>query len=552
MQVELRDPKIIMKLSRLGSFHQSKLSFLRSFLKEFKDWEYNRNLFDLDENGYGRAVYSFSKKNRTYSLVCFANKISDQERSDRVIATKWDAAFVLHDGIPSKKDIERLELNVPKQEVGRLSYKELTLSRANKSVRAFKHVVDSLSNGKQPDKEFLSKVGYLYRTTAVYGSGKFGLADRFRIKNREEICGPFRLEMMLVYLVRQFTFDQVNHIANHRNPKNFVKLDKEICRNLGIGNSTGLGMAPFIVNHPTLLNNWILAREKALKKVREVKNVQKEDFDIFVQCLKKSIKNVTSWNTDSEFQKNKIKQLITDLNKLLVHIDSFSFQDDFGFNKLYLWVEENLDLECSEYIVSMMLEPYDSIINPLVHEMSSEEEKFFNIPGDRTVLDLRNILEEKYADILKIDFSKKESNENFWFISKNKEEPRIAKRYNEQGSDLEQPLAIARDIKNLYERISNQKNSLNIGRFLIENNDLRHVVRRAFISEKFPYSEIQDNTIGSNLMPIDMLRLKLSFFGAVKFDPKSDKWLRISMFQGAPLPNELKKFNDYWVYNSLN
>ena len=552
MQVQLRDPKIIMKLSRLGSFHQSKLSFLRSFLKEFKDWEYNRNLFDLDENGHGRVVYSFSKKNRIYSLICFANKISDEERSDRVIATKWDAAFVLHDGIPSKKDIERLEFNVPKQEIGRLSYKELTLSRANKSVRAFEHVVDNLSNGNQPDKEFLSKVGYLYRTTAVYGSGKFGLADRFRIKNREEINGPFRLEMMLVYLVRQFTFDQVNHIAKNRNPKNFVELDKEISRNLGIGNSTGLGMAPFIVNHPTLLNNWILAREKALKKVREIKNIKKEDFEIFIDCLKKSLKNITSWNTDSEFQKNKIKQLIIDLNKLLTFINTFNFQEDHGYNKLYLWVEENLDLECSEYIVSMMLEPYDSIVDPLIQEMSSEEEKFFNIPGERTVLDLRNILEEKYSDILRIDFNKKESNENFWFISKNKEEPRLANRYHEQGSDLEQPLAIARDINKLYEKISNQKNSLKIGRFLIENNDLRHVVRRAFISEKFPYSEIQDNTIGSNLMPIDMLRLKLSFFGAVKFDPKSDKWLRINMFQGAPLPNELKNFNDYWVYNSLN
>ena len=87
---------------------------------------------------------------------------------------------------------------------------------------------------------------------------------------------------------------------------------------------------------------------------------------------------------------------------------------------------------------------------------------------------------------------------------------------------------------------------------MIENNDLRHVVRRAFIVEKFPYSEIQDNTIGSNLMPIDMLRLKLSFFGALKFDPKSDKWLRICMFQGAPLPTDLKNFDDYWVYNSLN
>ena len=196
-----------------------------------------------------------------------------------------------------------------------------------------------------------------------------------------------------------------------------------------------------------------------------------------------------------------------------------------------------------------MFEPYDFIIDPLIKEMSSEEEKFFNIPGERTVQDLRNILEEKYSDILKIDFEKKESNENFWFISKNKEEPRLANRYNEKGSELEQPLAIARDIKKLYERISNQKNSLNIGKFLIENNDLRHVVRRAFILEKFPYSEIQDNIIGSNLIPIDMLRLKLSFFGAIKFDPRSDKWLRICMFQGAPLPNELKNFNDYWVYN---
>jgi hypothetical protein len=215
-----------MKLSRLGSFHQSKLSFLRSFLSEFKDWEYKRDLFNLDHEGFGEAVYSFKKKDRVYSLVCFANAIKDEERSDRVIATKWDAAFTLHDGIPSKDDISRLKNEVPKQEVGRLSFKELTLSRANKSLRVFNHVVECLSEGKQPDLDLLSKVGYLYRTTAVYGSGKFGLADRFRIKNREEINGPFRLEMMLVYLVRQFTFDQVNHVAHYKNPKKAEKLNR--------------------------------------------------------------------------------------------------------------------------------------------------------------------------------------------------------------------------------------------------------------------------------------------------------------------------------------
>ena len=552
MEVQLRDPNEIMKLSRLGSFHQSKLSFLRSFLKEFKDWNFERSLFDLDEKGYGVAVYSFSKNERTYSLICFANKISDDERSDRVIATKWDAAFTLYDGVPSKLDIDRLKKNVPKQEGGRLTYKELTLSRANKSIRMFNHVVENLSNGIQPDKKLLSEVGYLYRTTAVYGSGKFGLADRFRIKNRKEIYGPFRLEMMLVYLVRQFTFDQVDHIAKHRNPKKAVKLDNDVSRNLGIGNSTGLGMAPFIVNHPTLLNNWILARETALKKVREIKKINKNQKDIFLSCLKKSLKNISTWNTDSEYQKNKINDLIKDLNKLFTFIEIFDFEGDFAFNKLYLWIEKNLKDECIEYIVSMMLEPYDEIVDPLISGMSSEEEKFFNIPGDRTIEDLRNILEEKYNNILKIDFDDKKNKRNFWFISKNKEEPRYADRYKEIGANLEQPLAIARDIKRLYERINNQKNSLPIGKFLNENNDLRHVVRRAFIIEKFPYSEIQDNTIGSYVIPIDMLRLKLSFFGAVKFDPRSDKWLRICMFQGAPLPNELKNFDDLWVYNSIN
>jgi len=553
MKIDLRSPDIIMKLSKLGSFHQSKLSFLRSFLKEFKDWNYKRDLFELNELGYGTAVYSFKKNDRVYSLICFANKLEGNERSDRVIATKWDAAFTLHDGVPAKQDIERLRNEVPKQEVGRLSYKELTLSRANKSVRVFNHVVDSLSEGKQPDISLLSSVGYLYRTTAVYGSGKFGLADRFRIKDREEIYGPFRLEMMLVYLVRQFTFDQVNHVAKNKNPKKAVSLDHEICRNLGIGNSTGLGMAPFIVNHPTLLNNWVLARETVLKKIREIKMVEKKDSNLFVKYLKKSIKNITSWNTDSEYQQKKIKFLLKDLKNFINFIEKdFNFSSVFAFNKIYLWVEKNSGDECIEYIVSMMMEPYDQIVSPLIKNMSSEEEQYFNIPTNRTVLELRDILESKYKEILKIDFSKSENNQNFWFISKNKEEPRLADRFEEKGSDLEQPLAIARDIHKLYEALSVSKNSSTIDKFLSRNNHLRHVVRRAFIVEKFPYSEIQDNTISKSAVPIDMLRLKLSFFGAVKFDPRSDKWLRICMFQGAPLPEQLKDYNDSWVYNSLN
>ena len=339
--------------------------------------------------------------------------------------------------------------------------------------------------GKQPDLELLSKVGYLYRTTAVYGSGKFGLADRFRIKNREEINGPFRLEMMLVYLVRQFTFDQVNHVAHHKNPKIAVKLDKQICKNLGIGNSTGLGMAPFIVNHPTLLNNWILSRETALKKIREIKEVQEKDANLFIDCVKKSLTNITSWNTDSEYQQNKIKSLLKNIRNFIDYIENnFDFKAEHPFNKIYLWLEQNVCEECIEYVVSIMMEPYNNIIEPLVSNMSSDEDKYFNIPTDRTVNELKKIIENKYPNILDINFDQKESQQNFWFISKNKEEPRLADRFEEHGSELEQPLAIARDIKKLYEKLLSRKRKLNYCAIFIFKFRIKTRNQTSFYSRK--------------------------------------------------------------------
>ena len=111
------------------------------------------------------------------------------------------------------------------------------------------------------------------------------------------------------------------------------------------------------------------------------------------------------------------KELISDLNKFINFLEKdFSFEKDFPFNEIYIWCEKNLGDECIEYIVSLMMEPFDNIVNPLINQMSSEEEKYFTIPTNRKILELRNILEMKYADILQIDFSKKESNQNFWFI----------------------------------------------------------------------------------------------------------------------------------------
>ena len=267
-----RAPDKVMRLSRLGSLHQCRLSFMRQLTRRMarEGWEISRPVFDIDNKGVGRAVYSAKGPNRTYSLVAFAHDLPAEMRSDRVIAEAWDATFTLYDGMPSEADIDRLEANVPLQEAGRISEDELSLSRANRSVRLWAHVVDALASGRQPDAEQIDSVGYLMRTTAVYGSGKFGAADREKIADREEMQAPFQAEMLSVYLTRVFVRDLVQHMARARGGDNTVDLDPAIARRLGIGNSTGLGMAPFIVNHPVLFNNWIIVREEAIARVRSL------------------------------------------------------------------------------------------------------------------------------------------------------------------------------------------------------------------------------------------------------------------------------------------
>ena len=134
----------------------------------------------------------------TYTLVAFSHELDSSQRSDRVIAEAWDATFTLCDGEVDAAQIERLASHVPRQEAGRLEQSEMVLSRANKSVRLFSHVLDALTRGEQPDPEMIDSVGYLFRTTAVYGAGKFGAADRELWADRPEFTGSFQPEMLAV------------------------------------------------------------------------------------------------------------------------------------------------------------------------------------------------------------------------------------------------------------------------------------------------------------------------------------------------------------------
>lgn len=550
-----RDPSTVMRLSRLGSLHQCRLSFMRVLTRRMaRDrWQFSRPVFDIDGKGVGRAVYVAQGPERAYSLVAFAHDLPAEKRSDRVIAEAWDATFTLFDGIPSEADLDLLSQNVPLQEAGRVGESELSLSRANRSVRLWAHVVDSLASGRQPDIRQIQQVGYLMRTTAVYGSGKFGAADREKISDREETRGPFQAEMLSVYLTRTFVRDLVQHMARAKGGRRAVNLDPSIARQLGIGNSTGLGMAPFLINHPVLLNNWIMAREEAIARVRSLETATLDEIVFFQSVFARCKHSVSMWHSEHPIQLSKLEDLHADLAAISDHLSQIDLSQPQPWNRLVIWSETALSEEGQELLASLILEPYGHLIDGLSDCMADENPNLFGIDGSMKLAELRQIIRNSFGWALTLDWSAPEICARVWYVSEEKLEPRLGERFDEPLTDYEQPLAPARDAAAAFATMESWPDTTTVAEFLLKHPEHRHTIRRAQMNRQAPYSEIRDNTIGASVLPIDMLRAKLSFFGATHFDPRSDRWVRICMYAGAPYPDELEQENaDLWVYPEVS
>ena len=80
--------------------------------------------------------------------------------------------------------------------------------------------------------------------------------------------------------------------------------------------------------------------------------------------------------------------------------------------------------------------------------MSNSDDLY--IKSNEKISSLIEFIEKNYQWAIKIDFTKKENSYLFWYISEEKLEPRLGERYNEKGSELEQPLGIGKLVQILY------------------------------------------------------------------------------------------------------
>jgi len=350
-------------------------------------------------------------------------------------------------------------------------------------------------------------------------------------------------------LIRLFTVDQLDHIAKCRAPDKAVKLKPELKRALGIGNATGLGMAPFVVSHPELFHEWFHARETALARVRALDLVSQESIDRATALAQRVLGHLEQWHSgDLEYQ-SRNQRLGEDLKTLLSWLSDGSasgirerFWDDTVRKS-----ETAFGVDAQELLVALLIETYPECVEDLEKSFHSSETRRIDVA--MTVAEFREQFDKQYAWVDQYDFSTDAENTHFWYVSENKLEPRFGRRREEPGADKEMPVAIARDMSALKGGLAAFDQAASLAEFLIAHPEFRHLVRRAQSLSDLPYGEIQDNLIADGTSPLDILRFKLANFGAAKFDPKSALWTRITMFQGAPLPEDLDGdlTDDWWL-----
>lgn len=546
----LRPAARVMDLERLGSHFQSRLSFVRSSMRRMMNekWRIQRTCFDLDAEGFGTAIYRIDTTSAHYHCVIFSMYLPPEKRSDRVIADQWDVSFVLLAGDVDEQQLADLRRNVPLQEAGRFDSRVLVLSRANRSLRNFERFLEALAEGCQPDPRQLAEVGYLYRTTAVYGNGKFGIADFSCLQDTADFTQPFSAQMFTVYLLRHFSIEQIEHMARARNPQRAVGLDPALQRYLGVGNSTGLGMAPFLINHPQLVNQWLWARETALAQVvaqaADLPHAQR-----FQSLLLRARRHLQQTSTEDQRQSGIDQQTLADLEQLAEWFTGQSVNAGL-WSRLQAWAEVNVGAGCQELLVSLLLELYPEQVDPLAEQMSVNEG--FRLNAEMPLNELCDLIESEYRWALEYDLSGAEANHFFWYRSAEKEEPRLGERAMEPGAEKEMQLGIAHNIQRCHRALlayREQHPRQLTAHFLLALPQFKGTVCRLQGMARCAFGEIRANLMDRSMLPIHLLRCKLAFFGAGKFDPKSSRWVRITLFQGAPLVSEIgQPFPDDWNF----
>ncbi|MDQ0240417.1 hypothetical protein [Arthrobacter bambusae] len=553
---KLRTPHEVLSGTDMNGAWATRHSFARSFLRRAaaRRWSVAKTRLDFDAEGCGTAVYSVDAEGRKLSFIAFSRTLDESERTDRVIADAWDVTAALIEGDLNPDREADLRRNVPIQERGRVDPDTIILTRANRSARFFDYVSDCLAAGDQPDVDFIGPSPYLIRSTAFYGNGKFGLKEFADFPPDHPLAVPYRSQMLTAWLLRELSMDMVEHVAREKafqRGTTAASLNAEWSKYLGLGNATGLGMVPFVINHPGYLDAWCRLREVPLAaSLGQDYHPDHPDLARVAELLRQADRYLAEKHALETAPFLRAEAIRPQLQQLLAELQTYRSTGSEPARVL-----DRL------HDVATALSPearglFASIVIELRSDFDDAAEALLTVPdstwADTTMhcWELKQLLDTNYRWVRAYDFTDPERASYYWFSSEANEEPRRALRTGRRPGTVEHCTDIARRISALSEDLERFPAHCSISAFLLAHPAHRFAAARVLQTRPYYYGELRDNLIDAEFLPLSTQRFQLATYGMNNFSPQSTDWLRVTLFSGAPRAADINNGNDAddWLF----
>lgn len=541
----LGDPNDLMRPERLAMLPPSRLSASRALMNRMirERWRIELRHFEIDERSHGEAIYRIDAGGQLFEFIAFSFEPKLEGRTGRIIGTNWDMMGSLVEGEATREVIDRTAIELPKLYAGRAGVSTLVWCRSNRSLRAFDHTVDRLAAGEQPDVAELASIGYLMRNTGLDGNGTFGTRSYLSLEPGHALQAPYHAQMLAAYMMREFSYDLVHHLARLRSP-DAVELAPAMRRYLGLGNGSALGLVFFINNHPVLTDRWLSLREQALSLAFRLEvGPSSPHLDRLAALVDRSI---------AYFGQDRLKyrvfvspsELAAGLQQVAEALAAVRHQlvEPMTVGDLVAAVTAGVGQPAVEVVRALAIELVPDDADALV-SLGGGPEVFIRESG-MTVAELRRIIREEYTWALEMDLNSEESRQFVWYKSRDAEEPRRGPHWEVEGG-YNWALDLPGDLQRLAGELAQKPAPASIGEFLVRYPEERSVVERLQTLQGLRYHSPHMNMMDAEFLPVQVIRLVNSaFHGLDKTVDFLNRNVLGLLFHGAPIRQEIA---DGWV-----
>lgn len=553
-QVNARPADVALDPADMGTARATRHSFNRSFLRTAarERWTVDRTDWQVNDAGCGRFVYRVATATHVFHLVGFSQVLDEAQRTDRVVAQAWDVTAALVEGELDENLLDVLAREVPQQEAGRAPIGTLVWTRANRSARFFDLVADSLAAGHQPDLAVLGDGAYVLRSTAFYGNGKFALTGFDGYPPGHPLALPYRAQMLTAWLLREFSYDLVEHCARAINPE-AVSLSGAWRRYFGLGNATGLGMVPYIVNHPMVLDAWCALRELPLAHALACP-VTEEKLNRVLELLERAQRYFARRATLPTAPYPDLGTVADGLGRLhraLTEYRDTGCLDGVAPTDPWRAAQDRAAAEGLE-----VRAVFDTVLVEDTAELDDDVESLLHCHEEQTwdpattCSQTRDQLQRTYAWTRRIELTAPAATARFWFTSLDNEEPRRGLRGVDPGVEVEHPLGVAHDVAALLTDLDRAPGDEPLADFLLTHPHHRGALGRALSLTEVPYGEVRTNLLAADFLPLDLQRFQLAVYGMDNYSPQSTDWLRVTLNSGAPRAADIRAgLDDDWLFD---